>query len=127
MANKPGTFAKGNPGGPGRPKLPADIKKAANVTKTEFKAAMARFSRLSLKQATNLMEMGKLTMLEQTICAVMMKACKGDTQSANLIWDRLVGKVKDETVNLNVETSMDLDQIPREKLVALLKERNEDK
>lgn len=99
MAKKkhPGVqFEKGNPGGPGRPKTPEDIRKAAKMGKTEFQGIFHRFSLMSYDEFLTFFKAGQMTVMERIIAGVMAKAIKGDDRSAALIWDRMMGRVTDK-------------------------------
>jgi len=103
---QPGTkFKKGNPGGPGRPKNSVEIRKAAKLGKEMFQGIFHKFSLMEYEEFLEFFKAGKMNVMERIVSGVMVKAMKGDTSSASLIWDRMMGRIT-ETVEITLPKPM---------------------
>lgn len=102
MPGKGRPFKKGNPGGPGRPKKPDDVRKASKLTRTELEKKLNYFLLMDATELETLLKDKKTPMLDVMVGRIVLMAAKhGDQTRLNFLLDRLVGKVKD-----NVEVSV---------------------
>jgi hypothetical protein len=101
MAREEGHFKKGNKYGKGTPKLPEEMKQAAKLGRKTFQAMMVKLASMPLEEFREFVKDPKITTMERIIGAVMLKAASGHDRSAALIWDRMIGKVKE-----NIEVTM---------------------
>lgn len=95
MANKNPTngFKKGNPGGPGRPKDPDELKLITKMTKAEFELLMNKLLNLTKDE----LKQWQGTALEQAMCSIIVKAIDtGDQFRLQFFIERLFGKVTDK-------------------------------
>jgi len=95
-----GRFKEGNPGGPGRPQIPPEVKALRKIT-NEFLQEVGDLILLGDKQ--RLSEIAA-SLTEPAIKVIYAKAAvnamtKGDVASLELILNRVVGKVKDNVVH----------------------------
>lgn len=90
-------FKKGQSGNPsGRPK---DL-----LTKDKVNAVLARFSDLTKEELKGVLDSKKSTMLEVMIASVMMKAAEnGDPIRLDFLWNRSIGRVKEEIEIIDTE------------------------
>ena len=96
MSKKPGTFQKGNPGGPGRPKMPEELKAVKSLTKTMVEKVIAKYSTMSLEELRVAAANEKLPTMEHMVIAVALKAVEeADHKRTDFLLDRSVGKVKE--------------------------------
>jgi len=89
-------------GGPGRPRKPADLVAAQKLTKTEITGKLIKFMAMSVDELAEILRDKSLPVLDHFIGRVALLGIhKGDQQRLNFIFERLIGKVKD-----NVEISV---------------------
>lgn len=87
-------FLEGNPGGPGRPRLPEDLKEARRAVKLEFEQIAQRLIRLPVPEVTRLAKSGETSALEAVVATIIVKAwSQGDQTRLNFLLDRLIGPV----------------------------------
>lgn len=90
-------FEAGNPGGPGRPKIPEDLKMARRLNKLELEKLLNKFLFMTPDEMTQRIQSSDVTAIEAMIGSIIIKAVKdGDQQRLNFILERLIGKVKDQ-------------------------------
>ena len=128
MTFKPGhkppkPFKKGNPGGPGRPPIPADIKEARQLNKIEFERITNQLIYLPSYRIKELLDNKETPNIVKMIGAICLKAERlGDHQRATFILDRLIGKVPDkiegELLQL-VDQVKYLRELPQEELLKI--------
>lgn len=96
MAGKGRPFVKGDPRA-GRPKTPADVKAAKNLTKTELDRLINKYLNLDKVQMAAEMSKPTATMLELVIGGIVMKAAKDhDHIRFDFVLNRLLGKVREQ-------------------------------
>jgi hypothetical protein len=89
-------FYKGQPGGPGRPPLPEDIKKARELNKDELTRVLNDFIYLSKGEIEEKILNSSTPMLELLVASILKKGIDfGDHMRLSFLLDRLVGKVKE--------------------------------
>jgi len=115
-ADRPHMYKPGQSGNPGgRPKDAIDRKKVD--------AIMNKFSHLSRAQLEAKVNSPETTMLELMIASVMVRAVKdGDASRLNFLLDRSIGKVKDVVETYNHNFDEELDKIPKENVIELLRQ-----
>ena len=101
MAKSSTSFKKGHKGGPGQPPTPNEVRKAAKMSQKMFQGVFHRFSLMTYPEFLDFISSPKINMMEKIIASIMTKSLEGDTKAAALIWDRMMGRVKE-----NVEISM---------------------
>ena len=89
-------FEKGNPGGPGRPKLPPELRQAKKLNAIEFEQAIANLTAMTREEVEQLIKHDKpraATMMERMIVGQMSAATKGKTTPLAFLMDRTLGPV----------------------------------
>lgn len=100
-------FQKGQPGGPGRPRLPDDIKQSRALTKIELERILNKFMFLSIKEIDAISKDTTSIAIESVVASIVLKAVAfGDQQRLNFVLDRLIGKVK-EVLDVNGKISLE--------------------
>lgn len=91
-------FSPGNRANPGgRPALPGDIKEAKKLTHFELQRILTEFLHLDPVALKDRLQAPTATMLEGMVGAIILRAVKeGCATRLNFLFDRIVGKVKDE-------------------------------
>jgi hypothetical protein len=120
-------FQKGHPPMPGggRPRTPADLIPIQAMPIEEGRRRMTMMSKLSLKELEAIAENKDSIVLDVCIATALIRGIKdGNLQSLSIVWDRLWGKPKETTENLNLSVNAELDAIPEDVLVELLRARN---
>src|SRR6185369_3490089 len=86
-------FKKGNPGGPGQPKLPEEVKIIRQLNKAEFESLTAKFLNMNQEQLIEHLKRPETTAFELMIGTIMAKAIKeGDEKRLDFFMNRVVGK-----------------------------------
>jgi hypothetical protein len=123
-------FQKGQTTKPnGRPKLPPDLQ----GLKTKFSGDMVEktFIKYMMMSVDDMAKVGQdksLPALDHVIMMIIRKAgLDGDQQRLDFLLNRTIGKVVDKTENTDyrVNINAQLDTIPKEKLISLLKDAEE--
>ncbi len=92
--------------------LPADIKEMRQLSVIEYIATVNKLLYLTQKELEAILKNPATTMIEGMIGNIMLKAaCFGDTQRANFILDRLIGKVPGDSPAINVSVSTNVPKI----------------
>lgn len=87
-------FAKGNPGGPGRPSF--GITQARNLNKEECEDLLNKLIRLPQEKLREIMSDNETQGLDALIASIIIKGIEfGDYSRLNFLFDRLIGKVKE--------------------------------
>ena len=117
-------FQPGNPGGPGRPrgidpKL-SDYNK--NLTKVRVIAMLSDMLDCDQDQLDAVLADRKTPALKAAIASVISACIKqGDYSRLEMLLNRTIGKVKDESVIETKNHDETLSKVPREKIVELLR------
>ena len=91
-----GDFAKGNLGGPGRPRIPISEKLATVMTQKEFARISQKFSEMTKEEIKELYQDPDSTALETAMAKIWhVTMAKGDERKMDFILNRMIGKVKD--------------------------------
>jgi len=87
-------FKPGNRANPkGRPRIPADLKKARQINGQEFARTCNRFLFQTLQELERDLKGGRLNVLEHLIAFLLKKACsEGDPSRVAFIFDRVLGR-----------------------------------
>ena len=96
MARSDGHFKKGNKLGKGQPKTPEEILAAAKLSRKSFQGLFHKFSLMDITEFRSFVEADKMNVMEKIISSIMIKAIEGEGKAAALIWDRMMGRVKEE-------------------------------
>lgn len=89
-------FVKGQPGGPGKPRTPEDIKEARKLTQIELERAVNKYLYLSRAELKAAIEQPGTPMLDLMIASIVAQAAqKGDQVRLDFILNRIIGKVQD--------------------------------
>ena len=88
-------FKKGHKLG-GRPPTPEEIRKAAKLGKAQFQGLFHKFSLMSFEEFKKWYKAGEMSVMERIIATIMLKAASGNDRAAALIWDRMMGRVKEQ-------------------------------
>lgn len=126
MARSRTSFLKGHKGGPGRPKLPEWVKKVnAKYTPSFLKGLINKYGEMTYTELQEIAKDPETPALEAAIITQWVLAGQGELPSLNFLLERSYGRVVVQEIQqedpLNDKVAM-LDEIPREKLIALLKE-----
>lgn len=116
-------FEKGNPGGPGRPTLPAELKEARSLTQREIEISLQKFLLMTTEQLKKAKQDPETTMLDHLIISIMTHGVnRGCDKRADFLMNRLVGKVKQQ-IEHSGEIANPYMNKSREELEDLVKER----
>jgi hypothetical protein len=120
---KPGKGSGGNP--KGRPPLPPELAGIKEMTADEVKRTIAGVCRMTVEKLYELKANTQAQAFTVAIASMLIKAIeKGDYTNVDFILNRTIGKLKEQSeVTLLTETVEALKEVPREDLVAYLKER----
>lgn len=90
-------FKQGNPGGPGRPALPDDVKKLRALTKATFTQLLNEFVNKSEGELVQVVESQDAPTLQKIAAAIMLKTVEtADPVRFEVLMNRMIGKVRDE-------------------------------
>ena len=96
MRGGPGKFKVGNPGGPGRPPLPKDLKAVKSLSKTRVEKIISKYGEMSLEDLQAAADDKSLPAIEHMVIAIALKAVdESDYKRTDFLLDRSVGKVKE--------------------------------
>lgn len=103
-----GDFKVGNIGGPGRPKLPVEIKRGKRITTASFLEAFSLYAQLSYKELKEISEDDNRLVIDQIVVSLLLNAAIGkSTPHIALLLDRLIGPVPrtppDESQTNNIQ------------------------
>ena len=121
-------FQAGNPGGPGRPKLadPQLSDFSRNLTKTTIIAMLSQMLDASEDELELVLKDRKVPAIKKAIASVIAACIKGgDYQRLEMLLNRTIGKVKDEAIIETKNHDEQLEKVPRDKIVELLRAANE--
>ena len=91
-------FPKGHKFGKGRPKIPEEVKKARELNKAQASLILNKYFWQSEAELKKVMNDPKVSIGEKGIVAILMKAKKdGDQHKMEWLFQRLIGKVPDES------------------------------
>ena len=107
MSGKGKPFKKGHAGGPGRPKMPPEIRAAANLTMAEARAKLSGYLKLSLDELSVIVKDRSKPAMDIWIATIVFMGIKhGDQQRLNFMFDRLIGKVTEKVELSHVEPTI---------------------
>jgi hypothetical protein len=90
-------FVKGQPAGPGRPKLPEEVKLVKRMTHIHIAELAADVIAGNVESLKSIVKDPNSTAIKVAYATCVLKAIqKGDVFSLNAVLDRIVGKVKTE-------------------------------
>lgn len=90
-------FKPGHAGGPGKPKLPADVIEARKLNQAEAVRLLNRFNSFTQDELVAFCKDGSNKVLEMMVARLMLKGIKdGTPTNLTFLFDRLIGKVKDQ-------------------------------
>lgn len=111
-------FKKGNPGGPGRPKLDMRskelLKKARACGQELLETLIDTINANKTQEALNKLTPKTKNTKEAIACAIITKMVRtGDWHCFNFILERTIGKVKDESIvfNQNLPEGIDISKL----------------
>ncbi len=89
-------FQNGNPGGPGRPKVPEEMKSARKLNRLEFERILNKYIHLNRLEINEVIKSAELPMIEMIVAKILAFAFnEGDQKRTEFVLDRLIGRVKD--------------------------------
>jgi len=107
MAKEDTQFKNGHPGGPGRPRLPEDLKEVKKLNQFELEKSLNEMLTMTPEQLKRVKTDPESTMLQILIASIITHgANKGDPIRLNFLLDRLIGKMK-ENIHVKVEPFQD--------------------
>ncbi len=90
-------FKVGNPGGPGRPPVPIELKEARKLNQVELELIMNKLMGLNVKELEDIKSASDTTAIVAMIASIMIVALKtGDQTRLDFLLNRLIGKVKEK-------------------------------
>lgn len=97
-----------------------NAKRIRKLSQTDIMNLLGDFWDMTEEDIRAIIKDPKTTLGRKAMANIFLKVSKGaDIQSSSFILDRMVGKVRDE-INLTDDRDLDLEEIPRDKLVALV-------
>lgn len=88
------TFKKGNPGGPGRPKLPGFVKAIRQMNQLVLAELLHKYTHMSIAELDQIYKHPDTPAFHlMVITAIKYAIQKNDTHSRNFLVDRMVGRV----------------------------------
>lgn len=100
----------------------AELRQLRRTTMREFLDALQRYGQMTRKELLAELDREDASMFDLIFAGTMAAAAKGDKDCRQIVLDRLWGKVKD-VVEVHAEIHDEqLERVPREKIVALLRE-----
>lgn len=94
---KSSLFKQGNPGGPGRPKMPADLKAVQSIPKEILGKIIDNFWSMKVSELEYLLDLGELNAMETAIAKQVKLATDGSLYSVMFLLDRRYGKPTEST------------------------------
>ena len=131
-------FKKGNPGGPGRPPLPPEIKAMEPLTREKYNRILHKYTAMTAEQLKAAASNPQTTVLELIVANIAAKAIQqGDQSRLEALLARAIGPVKLEVehnlnsvtnvnvLNINADVKSLSDDELKEKVKRLLGEQND--
>lgn len=84
-------FLPGNPGGPGRKPLPAEIKEIRAEFKGRFETTARRMADMKLRELESTLNSPDTSAFEIVVASIFVKAIEGSHQHQQSLLDRLLG------------------------------------
>ncbi len=109
-----------NPGG--KPKQDPAIKAFKETSYKDFIANLQKYGGMTEKEIAIELKRPDVTMFEKMFGNIVAGAANGDKDARAVLLDRLWGKVKDSIEITNKEVDERLEQLNKDKIVALLKD-----
>jgi hypothetical protein len=92
---------KGNPGGPGAPRITKELREARKLTKSEAEKILNELIYLSVGELKDKIKDDKASVLKTFIASILAQGIReGDQKRLDFVFDRTIGRVKE-----NVELS----------------------
>lgn len=120
-------FKPGQSGNPnGRPKMPAELKKAKNMNKIKFMELLVKYLSFSLDELKAAKSDKSTTALDRIVISIILNAIsKGDEKRLDFLMSRIIGKVKSDIDLTTMGQSMnqsgvDLSKLTDEEIKAIL-------
>ncbi len=134
QAYRNSSWTKGRSGNPlGRPKgtgMPPDLQGLKSLFTAEMvEKTFIKYLNMSVRDMELVGQDKNIPSLDHVIMMIIRKAgLDGDQTRLDFLLNRTIGKVADKAVNTNYDVNINaqLDQIPKEKLISLLKESDEE-
>lgn len=90
-------FKKGNPGGPGRPRLPPDIKGARAMNQLELERSINKMLFMTAEELQTLARDPDTALLDRMLASICIKGVKeGSHAHLDFILNRTIGKVSEK-------------------------------
>jgi hypothetical protein len=100
-------FEKGNPGGPGRPSLPDDLKSIRTATKEDLFKAFYKFKNMK-RYDLEFLDIEDLSLLELGVSKSFKKFIEdGDYNAIKYPLDQIIGRAK-ESIDLSSEKGLNI-------------------
>lgn len=97
MGKNATSFKKGNPGGPGRPRIPDELKRIKPMSNDAVKRKFTAYLELPFDELQKLADNDKIPALDKwTARLILLGAKDGDDKRLGFLLDRLIGKVTDK-------------------------------
>lgn len=100
----------------------AELRQLRRTTMREFLDSLQRFGQMTHKELDVELKREDATVFEHIFASVVAAAATGDKDCRQIVLERLWGKPKDEAAVQREVHDEDLRRVPREKIVALLRE-----
>lgn len=106
----------------GRPSTPKEVRVLRRFSKEVVGLRLEEMMRKTLPELKEMLQDHTLPSMDLWLARIILKGiANGDTARLNFMFDRTIGKVKDETPQIN-QTFVQLDSMPTEEIIRLTKE-----
>lgn len=107
-------FQKGNSGGPGRPKLPADLHQVNILTRTEFEARASKYMQMPIDDLIVYLKGSNVPSIDHMIGTIIIAAAKGgDQQRLDFLLNRTIGKVVEKIETKHTHMIQKLEELEK--------------
>ena len=125
MAGRGRPFQKGKSGNPGgSPKKDPIIQQFKQTSYKDFINQLQKYGTLSRTEMAVELQRPDATMFEIMFGQIVASAAKGDKDARQVLLERLWGKVKEVHDIHNHDHKRDLDEIPKERIIEFLREKD---
>lgn len=109
-------------GGPGRPRIPSEIKAASSLTIAEARAKLNEFLAVPIPELELIMKDPTRPAIDLWVCRIVLLGIKeGDERRLDFMLSRLIGPIPKEPVN-PININLNLDSMPKERVIEIGKE-----